>query len=123
MAVPQLFLSSSGPCCQHVLLICACKVIWKGTYLTTWKKSTTLTVILAGKWQSRERASCSAREPGLHHVGEAVKGRLGANGNLAAGEAVWCHHATQSRRATNSRAKGNATGVSLPPRNLHILSS
>lgn len=35
MAITQLLVSSSGPHCQHVLLICACKVVAKGIYLTT----------------------------------------------------------------------------------------
>jgi len=77
-AVPQLLLSSSGPCRQHVLQICACKVIWNGTYLTTWKKSRTLTVILTGKRHGSERASSSPRKPGLQRVGKAVKGRTGS---------------------------------------------
>lgn len=54
----------------------------------------------------------------MHHVGEAGKGRLGANGNPA-GEALQPHHSSQSRQAMNSRAKGDATGVSLSPENLH----
>lgn len=83
----------------------------------------TLAVILPGKRHSREQANCFPRKPALYRVGEAVKGSLGANGNLAAGQAVWPHHPTHSRRAMNSRAKGNATGMSLTPRNLHILSS
>lgn len=73
-----------------------------------------MAVIPTGNWHSKQ-AGCYLREPCLHHTGEAVKGRMGANGNPA-GEGLQPYHMTQSRHAMNSRAKGNATCVSLSPK-------